>query len=165
MPHRPRAWADLLFNIGILNNTNMVPLDILFDLGASRLSVITVVRLVAQFAVVGELPLQVATGTSRIDVGIGVATVEGFDGGATTTPQPDVSTEYPIRGWLYATTKVVFNTNNSGSLSAFPQWEVDMRAMRKIDKGILYLAAANNNADGDAINVRLIGRVRALCLT
>jgi len=160
---RPRAWADLKFNVVIPSSNDMTPLDILVDLGASRLDTITIVRLVGQMAVVPEIPVTSATSNQIIDVGIGVATEAAFTAG--TVPEPDTTTEYPARGWLYVATKSLFRGNLATVGEMFPAWEFDIRAMRKIDKGRLYLAAGNGLGDGTPVAIRFQGRIRALCLT
>ena len=160
---RPRAWADLKFNVTIADAADMTPLDILVDLGASRLDTITIVRLVGQMAVVPDIPVASATSNQIIDVGIGVASEAAFVAGA--VPQPDQTDEYPARGWLYVATKVLFRGNLDTVGEVYPTWEFDIRSMRKIDKGRLYLAAGNGLGDGTPSVIRFIGRIRALCLT
>ncbi len=159
---RPRAWADLIFNAVIPSGSNMVALDILFDLGVARLDTITVVRLVGALHIIpnsfGTGPL----GAQRVDIGIGVASAPAFP---TAVPQPDISTEYPPRGWLYITNKWMAMPGEVSGKIMWPDWEFDIRTMRKLDKGILYVAAGNNNVSGTAESVVLGGRIRALCLT
>ena len=162
MPPRPRAWADLIFTQVMANNTTLAPLDILFDLGATRLDTITIVRLVGYFGLSHEALLTPVDGIQRIDVGIGVASEPAFASG--NVPEADISTEYPPRGWLYATTRRILMDTSIGT-AFLPEWEFDMRASRKLDKGILYLTLSNNNVIGAGQAVLITGRVRALCLT
>ena len=141
----------------------MTPLDILVDLGVSRLDTVTIVRLVGQMAVFPDIPIVSTTSNQIIDVGIGVASEQAFTAGA--VPQPDQTDEYPARGWLYVATKSLFRGNLDTTGEHYPTWEFDIRSMRKIDKGRLYLAAGNGLGDGTPIVVRFQGRIRALCLT
>ena len=160
---RPRAWADLKFNVTIADAASMTPLDILIDIGAGRLDTITIVRLVGQMAVMPEIPVVSTTSNQIIDVGIGVATQAAFDTG--NVPRPQITTEYPARGWLYLATKSLFRGNLDTVGEHYPTWEFDIRSMRKIDKGRLYLAAGNGLGDGTPTTIRFQGRIRALCLT
>ena len=55
-------------------------------------------------------------------------------------------------------------TSATGVFNVNAYFEFDMRAMRKVDKGILFMRMANGNINvGGAMEV--VGRVRALCLT
>jgi len=98
-----------------------------------------------------------------LDLGIGVATVPAFN--ANEVPEPDISTEYPIRGWLYKTNQWMIMPGAQSGKMMMPSWHFDIRTMRKIDKGILYVAAGNNNVSGTADTILVGGLIRALCLT
>ena len=159
---RPRAWADLIWSAAIANNADVPPLDILFDLGSSRLDTITIVRLVGSFHLTHDVTLGITEGIQRVDLGIGVCSQSAFDAG--NMPRADISTSYPPRGWLYADTMWV-TTDASVADRIVPSWKIDIRTMRKLDKGILYLTLSNNNVIGSGQGVVLGGRIRALCLT
>ena len=161
---RPRAWADLIWSAEITNGSEMTPLDILADLSPNPIDTITVTRLVAGLHVFMDMTNQEVQGIMRLDLGVGVCAASAFTAGV---PNPAVSTEYPARGWLYVTTRWL--SQNSGANSSQSQhqqsWDVDIGAMRKIDKGVLFVAATANLVDGSAIDLRVGGRIRALCLT
>jgi len=162
---RPRAWADLIWSAEIADGGNMAPLNVLADLGASPLDTITVTRLVGDIYVVPTLPIIALDYSQRIDVGIGVATESAFDIGVTAVPQPDISTEYPARGWLYVVTMWLFKINSTTHDDMYAHAHFDIRTMRKVDKGILYVAAGNNPVQVGGEEIRVGGRIRALCLT
>ena len=164
---RPRAWADLIFSASIAPAAKMTPLDILFDLDPNPIDTITVTRIVADLHGFIEMPDPQVEGISGIDVGIGVCSKQAFDLGVTAVPDPAVSTDYPPRGWLYVATHWVAESAGAATLQngIQPSWHVDVGAMRKIDKGILFIAAALRTIDGESLTVRFGGRVRALCLT
>ena len=164
MANRPRAWADLIFQAQIGSGAIMTPLNILADLGANVLDTVTVTRLIGSLHAFIEMPDPQVQGIMRVDLLIGVVGASGFTAGV---PDPGISSEYPIRGHLYATTKWVAQSAGASTMqqSQQPAWEVDLGAMRKIDKGILYVAAKNTLVDGAAFTVRVGGRIRALCLT
>ena len=159
---RPRAWVDLVFSASVIDGADMAALDVMADLGIGKLDTITVVRLVGQLMAYPENATPPAAGVQRVDWGIGVVTDTSFVAGV--VPLPDISTSYPARGWMIAGTKWVLS-GGTGNQGAYPQWEFDIRTMRKVDKGILYISMGNNNLDGAAFQVRFGGRVRALCLT
>ncbi len=157
---RTRVWADLIFSNIIADGANMPALDVLFDLAPNPIDTITVARLVGYLTITPDLPASL-NATQRVDIGIGVVAEKSMSG--VLTPQPDISTDYPARGWMYAATKWVSQSTTVGFV--YPQWEFDIRTMRKVDKGILFIGAGSNNVDGTAFSVRLGGRIRALCLT
>ena len=160
---RSRAWADLRFSAAIASSGNMAPLDILFDLGTSRLDTITVTRLVGDIYGIYDPSFAENEGISRVDVGIGVSPQAPFL--VVQVPEPDVTTEYPIRGWMYVATMWVSCIGDTNPQIDRGHLHFDIRTMRKVDKGILYVAAANNIVSGVGTTIRVGGRIRALCLT
>jgi len=104
------------------------------------------------------------SGTQRLDYGIGVASAEAFAAGAGAIPNPATSTEYPARGWLVAGSRYIQTSGQASELAAL-NWDFDIRTMRKIDKGILYLSIVNNPVQGVGQALVIGSRVRALCLT
>ena len=104
---------------------------------------------------------------ARINIGIGVATVEAFDAGAASLPGPGVTEEYPVRGWLWrwaGLCQYENATDHGVEVYKFPRLDFDLRASRKIDKGILFLAAANFAQQG-AVDVEMTGLFRCHILT
>jgi len=100
-----------------------------------------------------------------IDVGIGVVSSEAF--ALETLPDPDVETDYPQMGWVYANTQVVWQLKDSTdniALGMNAHFKADIRGQRKVDRGILFMVISNIGVQGSD-NVVLYGRVRALCLT
>jgi len=161
-----REWVDLAFgSLTIPSNGAIVPLDVLFDMREEVNK--TVARLIVGIDLHIDNPDTNATGVARVTLGIGVATVEGFDGGAATVPSPSTTKEYPIHGWLFRAQYVVMYSNSATfgiELHRFPRIDKDLRASRKVDKGILYLAVTNVALQGN-IAVEMTGMVRAFMLT
>jgi len=44
-------------------------------------------------------------------------------------------------------------------------FKADLRSMRRVDKGKLFLAVSSTFIAGASYNVQIVGRVRVLCLT
>ena len=164
---RNRAWADITIDEGITSSGGRVIKNLLVN--APTVDTLTAVR------ILGEISFHVQTLSEiefmqHIDLGIGVASLEAFNVGVTALPDPLTSTEYPPRGWLYIARRVVTQSLPTGGTPTAMYRETarfmfDLRAARKIDKGILFLHAVNTNFDGTDSTVSMIGRVRALCLT
>ena len=164
---RPRTWADRLYtDQGIASGS--VFIDNLLTNAPTR-DTITVARLI------GKLQVHTAStdeteSSQIIDLAIGVSSVEAFNLGATALPDPNTEGDYPPRGWLYATRVYYEQTLPTGGTPTamwrvLPVIEFDLGAMRRIDKGVLFMIVRNTSIDGAATNMRLTGRVRAMCLT
>ena len=164
MAERGRAWADQRFT----GNALVAGTDFLSDLlqFAPDVDTLTAVRIIGDFDVHYDVTTTIADSDSFVDVGIGVSSVEAFAAGAAALPDPANSTSFPPRGWLYASTGYVAQlvTSSTGIWNINARFQFDLRAMRKIDKGTLFLriAQANINVGGA---MEIVGRVRTLCLT
>ena len=164
MPSRPTAWGDTLMSVLIPSAAQMSPLNLLSALTPS--DTITVARLIIHLTVVPANLATAGQATQLVDIGIGVAAAEAFNAGV--LPDPNVAGDVPARGWLYADRLVCAHESPSGTLEwgHYSEVRLDLRASRKVDRGILYIVANNSFLEGGAsFSVRLIGRVRALCLT
>jgi len=159
---RPRAWADILVNQASSSGSAGTPVDLLVDLPTMTRT--TVARIIGDFMAFPDDRNATSDAVMQIDMGIGVASQEAFT--AQIVPDPNVQAEYPALGWLYATTQMVLFNNSSGTTEAIvvPVWHFDIRANRKVDKGVLYMTWNNTAADGTGFTVRLVGRLRSLCL-
>ncbi len=161
-----REWVDLgMSQLNIQVGAAITPLDILFDM--REVVNKTVVRLIIGITTHCENPDVNASGMSRLSMGIGVATREGFDAGAAAIPAPGITTEFPIHGWLWRAAYGIVYANDATvgmEVYQFPRVDLDLRASRKVDKGVLYFAASLAALQG-AIDVELTGMIRALMLT
>jgi len=158
MPERrPTQWFDVLFNETIIAgaqiNTDLV--EQALDQPRSRL---TVTRTIIDLTVVTQL-LNTSEGAMRIRWGIGVASREAFEivGGL---PDVDDANEYPALGWIGLGTGMTFSSTDQ--LQVYRVQE-DIRASRKIDRGVLFMTIDNSAFLGASHTVQVIGRVRALC--
>ncbi len=160
---RRRAWCDILVNQAVATADQSIPVDILIDFPDTDVK--TVVRLIGSLTVFPADFNATNDASMQIDLGIGVGSREAFT--ALVVPDPNVQADYPTLGWLYITTKMVLMNNSSGTLEFLKVAEInfDIRANRKVDKGVLYLVWNNTAAQGTGYTVRMVGRIRALCLT
>jgi len=164
MASRRRAWADRRFaGVSLVANTELIE-DLLEDLGST--DTLTVVRIVGDLIVNYLVSTTVGDALSIVDLGIGVASSAAFAvGGA--TPAPTSQTEYPPRGWIYVASQPVTQIlDAAGGVSIVDRparFQFDIRAMRKIDKGVLFMNLVQNNITvGGAMQVT--GRIRSLVL-
>ena len=165
---RRRAWADTRFSFtSISTGGELSPTDLLAGLADTETK--TVSRILVDLEV-GLGALSEVEGTQVIDLGIGVCSAEAFAVGITAIPDPQSVGDYPQAGWVYVATKWVQQALPTGGTPT-AMWrrsavfQADLRGQRKVDRGVLFLRVANTNAEVTAQNVRLCGRIRALCLT
>ena len=166
MASRPRAWADQRFNAETLNVTGNILADLLEN--APTMDTLTAVRIIGDIMVEYDPMSTHSDQLNVIDVGVGVTSVEAFAVGIMGVPQPHNETEYPPRGWLYVATQSVMNSITTGAEAAVmraARFQFDLRAMRRVDKGILFLAIQSSAGKGTGITTLVTGRVRTLCLT
>jgi len=159
MPGRSVAWADTrLAAQSLVAGTDFI-VDLLTN--APTVDTLTVIRLVVDLEAHYIITNTITDSDSIVDMGIGVTSVEAL---AAALPDPSDDTSYPPRGWLYVASKYVGQaiTTSTGMFSKNGIFQADIRGMRKIDKGRLFMRVANTNLNvGGAME--LTGRIRALC--
>jgi len=160
---RRRTWADTKLDGNVLAVGNAVELNLLADAPVS--DTLTVARIIGDVTAMYTVNITVTDSLSVVDLGIGVASSEAFNVGGAALPSIDVTDEYPPRGWLYAASLPVWEkAESTGVISVVARFVFDLGAMRKIDKGILYLLMKNNNITIGG-SMQVVGRVRVMCLT
>ena len=165
MAKRNVAWADTIFKGGQINDEVCLVTNLLLD--APTVDTLTAVRIIVDLEIAHGVDEPAADFSNAIHVGIGVASVEAFAVAfGAGLPSPQFTAQYPPRGWLYVNTQSA-RTQSHGNTgpSVFPaKFTVDLRAMRKIDKGVLFLSVCNE-AIFATQDVDIWGRVRVLCMT
>jgi len=159
MASRRRAWSDTRFNGAVLSDEAVSISDLLFDAPTS--DTLTVVRILVDLQL-SHIVTQAADAANVVDIGIGVSSTEAAAIGPSALPEPAVSTNYPPRGWLYAATKEVRFVVDTESTTA--HFQADLTAMRKVDKGFLFLFIQQVGVTLSA-SLTITGRVRVLCMT
>ena len=160
---RRRSWADTrLVSITLVSGTPQ-SFDLLVDAPVS--DTLTVTRIIGDVWVMYDPSVTVVDSLSELNLGIGVSSREAFDIGGASLPRPFNTTEYPPRGWLYVNTQpVVQSAEATGVLNHMAHFKFDVGAMRKIDKGVLFMTLEQFTLiTGGAMQV--LGRLRTLCLT
>jgi len=163
MPNRNRAWADTRYK----GEAMVAGTDVITDLlvNAPVVDTLTAIRIVGELVFAYIVTNTLSDSDSIVDVGIGVTSADAFPT-PSAMPDPASDSSYPPRGWLWVATGYVGQalTASTGVFNTNAVFKFDIRAMRKIDKGKLFLRAAQANINvGGAME--LTGRVRVLCLT
>jgi len=163
MVSRNRSWSDLRLSVSDLAANTAQSFDMLIN--APTADTLTVVRVIGDFWMLYSPNVTVADKLSIADVGIGVSSVEAFTAAGVSLPVPQDPTQFPPRGWLYVNSQPVTQSSQTeGVLERMAHFKVDLRAMRKVDKGRLFLTLSNTTILTGA-SMRVIGRTRVLCLT
>jgi len=160
---RNRAWADIRYAGVVIAATAVNKFDLLLD--APTMDTLTAVRLIGDLTVQYRIATTLVDSLSIVDVGVGVASVEAFAAGGSSLPSPSIQSQYPPRGWIYVDSQPVSQkAESTGVLERVARFQFDIRAMRKIDKGVLFMIVEQNDITvGGAMEI--IGRTRVLCLT
>jgi len=156
-PRRRRAWADTRLANFLAAGGVQNKFDLLVDLAPTETKTVTRILVDLLFAYQGVDTHRVAS----IDLGIGVVSREAFDLG--TFPDANTASDYPQNGWLYVATKRVQFVPSAWMDPAV--FTADLGAQRKVDRGVLFMTFTQQLVIGTVEDIRVYGRVRALCLT
>ena len=164
MATRNRAWADIVQNSLTLSSGGFILSNLLVS--APEVDTLTATRIIGDLQVYYDPTSGSVDSAQLIEVGIGVTSSEAFAGGRATVPDPSQGTQYPPRGWLYAASQVAWSrVDSAGVQMHMARFIFDLGAMRKIDKGLLYMMVTSTLGKGAGITTLVSGRVRTLCLT
>jgi len=139
-------------------------IDLLQELTAS--DTITAVRLIGSLFFMPENLISQEDTAMSVAMAIGVAARDSFAAGV--VPSAGIPGETPARGWMWRSRMMLYKehaTGSAGEIMIPGEKNFDVRANRKVDRGVLYLEVITINILHTAVNTRLEGLVRALCLT
>ena len=158
---RPRAWSDTLLGINI--DGGQLSFNLLSNLAASDTK--TVVRLVGEITFFPSVGVTTGETVQAIDIGVMVVSGEAFTAGV--FPDPETDSDTPTLGWLFRTRVGQFVDSSATIPDSWhtPVVRFDIRAGRKVDRGVLVMVMDKSVLDGVAHTLRVVGIVRALCLT
>jgi len=153
---RPTGWTDSLITLQVASGAQGSQ-SLITEFTTADLRGATIVRLVIKLDPMSQT-VAGAWGSQLFDIGIGIVSQDAF--AASVFPDPNLSTDRPVRGWMWRTRQVV--TQNGISTAIVHTLAADMRSARKIDTGELVIVANNTVHLGTAFTVECRGIVRAL---
>ena len=157
---RRRAWSDTIV-LSSLAGGGSVTFDLLEFLTPTETK--TVSRILVDLTAILATATDETEFSANIFVGIGVVSLEAFTAGV--LPDAIFPTDYPTQGWVYVNNKPMVQSLHPTGVFMLPaHFEADLRGQRKVDRGVLFLTV-NNILLTSSATVRIVGRVRALCLT
>jgi len=160
---RPRVWVDLNIDENLAAggsfNKDLLVLQTV-DWQAR-----TAVRHIGRLLVIPSVIANSTVAAQKISLGIGVVAAPAF----TTTgavPTPNVDSEFPTAGWVLRDNGILVNQQDSGTVEAwhFPEFRWDIRASRKVDRGVLFLRVFVADLLAGTVAVKVVGTVRTLVL-
>ena len=161
-PRRRTTWFDTRLGEDIASATE-ANIQLTPDVSAAAVGLegYTAVRIVLFMSMYSAIPNS-ASGEMILDFGIGMASQTAFDIGTTGLPNVETSADFPERGWLLRSNRLIMDSLGI----TFPPVFVtaDLRAMRKLENSVMYLQLKNQTIRGTTFNVRVNGWVRLLCL-
>jgi len=157
---RRSRWVDVAFN-QVLTNASENLFDMLDGMAPVDVAGTTLVRSIYRLDFYTN-SLTTAAGIQNISIGSGITSREAFTSGSVSIADPDDGDEAPMSGWIFRTRGAV----HADPDSPLPPWRVDadIRGMRKIDRGQLFLKINNVAQLGTAQSVKMTGLTRSLIL-
>ena len=153
---RGTTWIDTVVDTDIVTaGEDVVDLMGSFDVDERR--GMTITRILLCLYIIANSHGAV-DGVQTLDMGIGVASQEAFAAGILSNP--NVATEFPLRGWLYRCRHVVIDDSTPGYPS--PVVKEDLHAMRKLDTGQAFMVLVNTANQGTTFTISVIGTIRML---
>ncbi len=156
---RTPYWVDTFANNSIATG-GVERLSLLGGLSAADKRGITVVRLLIHIMADVSSP-NVVLGHSVMFFGIGVSSTEAFALGVTALPDPDAGADRPARGWLYRDF-IMCRDNTAEGESREGELRADVRAMRKVDDGELFMTLKNVNIASTGFTIQYQLMIRTL---
>ena len=158
----PRLWVDTVVNATVVVGTQYLQ-GLMTGVSAAetRLSQMTLLRTIIGIDIARTVH-DSGEGSEAISIGIGIASQEAFAAG--TVADPGVSTDFPLRGWVWRTRYRIWGFAADQPAIFTRRVDLDIRAQRKLENGEAYLAADLVAVEGANSGVNVTGTIRQLWL-
>ncbi len=127
----------------------------------------TIIRWIGRLLVIPSVVANSSISAQLISLGIGVTSRDAFIAGGAAVPNAQTPTEFPVAGWVIRDQAVMVNQQDSGTVEAwhFPEFRFDIRAARKVDRGIAFMSITNADLIAGTTAVKVAGVIRCLVKT
>jgi len=161
---RPRTWVDLAVDENMAAGGSF--LENLLLNAVNDLQGRTVVRIIGRLRCLPSVIANSTVAAQAVTLGIGVTGRAAFTAGFASVARPHIMTDFPDDGWLYREQAVLVNQQDSGTVEQWenPEFRFDIRASRKIDRGILYVAGVSIDLLAGTVAIKVAGMIRTLVL-
>ncbi len=157
-----RFWVDTTFNDDVVVGAQLLrSLMTGFSSPQTRADQMTLLRTIIGIDCARTVH-DSGEGSERVSIGIGLTSQEAFAAGV--VADPETNTDFPVRGWVWRANYRVFGFAADQPTIFTRRIDKDVRAMRKLENGEMYLVCSNAALEGVSGTVRLTGLVRQLWL-
>ena len=162
---RPRIWVDTRVDVNLA--AAGVDLTDLLVNAVVDVQSRTIIRWIGRIICVPSVVANATVSLQRCSVGVGVVSRDAFAAAGAAVPSPAIMTEFPTQGWVYRDIAVLVNQQDSGTVEAwhFPEFRFDIRASRKVDRGVAFLKLENADFLAGTTSIKFAGILRCLTLT
>ncbi len=164
MPERRATlWVDTIIDSNVTDGGGNVLVDLSTSAVVDR-QTFTAIRWIIRLLAVPSVIANATVSTQRVSIGIGVVSRDAFVAGGAAVPSPSVMTEFPTEGWVLRDHGILVNQQDSGTVEAwhFPEFRYDIRAARKIGRGVPFLSMGNADLIAGTTAVKVAGVIRTL---
>ena len=156
------VWADRLVTLDVSSGSqNNLSLMAEFTAVETRLAQMTLMRTIIGVHVAATVH-DSAEGSQTVDIGLGIASQEAFAAGI--LADPNSSTDFPTRGWIFRARGRVWAFAPGGVAVDYWRIDRDVRSRRKLENGEPYVIVHNTANEGTAFTIRVSGLIRQLWL-
>jgi len=155
-------WADHLPNMTIATGT-LVRTNVLDDMSTQpdRFNRMTLTRTVIGIDV-ARLTHDSGEGSDQVFLGLGVIGLDAFNISGAAIPDPFIMSDYPIRGWIWRAAYRVYGFAADQPAVFNRRIDLDIRAQRKLENGVMFLAVKNTAFEGTSSVITVSGIIRTL---
>jgi len=155
-------WVDTVidFDTTIANQT---ALSLMSGVSSTetRFTRMTLLRTIVGLDV-GMLVHDSGEGSNKVTLGIAIASQEAF--AASNLPDPETSTDFPTRGWIWRARYRVFGFAADQPAVFTRRIDLDLGSRRKLENGEAYIIVTNEAMEGVNSTITTVGIVRQLWL-
>ena len=155
-------WIDTLLNLQISSGSQgSQTLQSQLSVVEARFAGLTLLRTIIGLNL-GHLVHDSGEGSQIIDLGIGITSQEAF--AAAILPDPNVSTDFPTRGWIFRGRYRTYGFAADQAAVFQERVDKDIKARRKLENGEAYIVVNNVPDQGTTGTVHVGGLIRQLWL-
>ncbi len=154
----PRMWVDTEMNDDVAVAAQLL-VSLLTGVTQSRFDQMTLLRTIIGMDL-GRTVHDSGEGSEALACGIGIVSQEAFAAGQ--VPDPTNALDFPPRGWIWRAKFRTFGFAADQPAVFSRRVDVDLRAMRKLENGHLFIAVDNDAIEGTSGTCRLVGYIRTL---
>ena len=156
----PTIWIDKLPNLVVASGAQgAFSLSPTITQTQLRLERLTLIRLIIGIDIMPSIR-DSGEGDTLVSLGIGVFSDEATQAGV--FADPTVETDHPARGWPWRGRYRVYAVAADDQNVSRVRVDVDIRAARKLENGVLMMVVNNDPSQGVATPITMTGIIRSL---